>query len=199
MGHLLFVLVAAALLLLGSSSGALALDTTGASTTKGRREGEVDVFLRVESDNERGYVDDLTTDTDVTLADEDTSVVDRLGKAALEDLRLETALQEVLDLQRQHVIEPHAALVEHTDPDKTADERVTLEKTLGVLVVELEELTSSTTNFRQNQGDAPNFALVAETGLAGKLELGIETSRLERPTRDLVAGEGILAATSSGS
>ena len=54
---------------------------------------------------------------DVPLADKHTSVVDGLGQAALKDLSLETTLQEVLDLQGQHVIETHAGLIEHTDAD----------------------------------------------------------------------------------
>ena len=55
------------------------------------------------------------------LPDEDTSVVNGLGQAALEDLGLETALQEVLDLEGQDVIETHARLVEDTDANETAN------------------------------------------------------------------------------
>jgi hypothetical protein len=79
----------------------------------------------------------------VALADEDTGVVDGLGEAELVDAGLETALQEVLDLQGQDVIELHAGLVEHTNTDETADERVTLEQALGVLLVEREERTAA--------------------------------------------------------
>ena len=77
----------------------------------------------------------------MTLADEDTGVVDGLGKAELVDASLEAALQEVLDLQGQDVIELHAALVKDTDTDQTTNERIALEQTLGVLLVESEELT----------------------------------------------------------
>jgi hypothetical protein len=80
---------------------------------------------------------------DVALADEHTGVVDGLGEAELVDASLETALQEVLDLQGQDVIELHTGLVEHTDTDETADERVTLEQALGVLLVEREERTAA--------------------------------------------------------
>ena len=106
---------------------------------------------------------------DVALTDEDTGVVDGLREASLEDLGLETALQEVLNLQRQHVIETHARLVEHTDTDETADESVTLEETLRVLEVELEQLTGRTTNLGQNETDTPDLALVAQAVLAGEL------------------------------
>ena len=106
----------------------------------------------------------------VPLPDQDTGVVDGLGQATLEDLGLETTLQEVLDLEGQHVIETHARLVEHTDADETANEGVTLEETLGVLGVELQELTGSTTNLGEGETNAPDLTLVAETIFTSKLE-----------------------------
>lgn len=99
------------------------------------------MLLRVEADDKRRHVDDLLADTDVALADEDTGVVDGLGKAKLVDASLETTLQEVLNLQGKDVIELHAALVKDTDTDQTANERIALEETLGVLLVKSEELT----------------------------------------------------------
>lgn len=83
----------------------------------------------------------------MALSDECTSVVNALGKVRLEHLGLQPAFQEILDFQSQHVIETHAGLVEHTDADETTDEGVSLEKTLGVFVIELEQLTRSTTDF----------------------------------------------------
>ena len=59
---LLLVLLVATLLLLRSSSLALALDTTVAPSAIWRGEGEVDVLLGVEADDERGDVDDLLAD-----------------------------------------------------------------------------------------------------------------------------------------
>ena len=103
------------------------------------------------------------------MADEDTSVVNGLRQTALEDLGLETTLQEVLDLEGQHVIETHAGLVQHTNAHETTDKSVTLEETLGVLGVELEQFTSSTTNLGERETNAPDLALVAETVLAGEL------------------------------
>ena len=126
---------------------------------------------------------------DVPLPNQDTSVVDGLGQTALEDLGLEATLQEILDLEGQHVIETHARLVEHTDADETANEGVTLEETLGVLRVELEQLTGRTTNLGQDKTDTPNLALVAQAVLAGELQLRVETRILEGATGDLVTVE----------
>ena len=99
-------------------------------------------------------------------------MVDGLGQTALEDLRLQAALQEVLNLEGQHVLETPTPLVEHTNTDQTADKGVTLEETLRVLGVELQELTGSTTNLGQDEANAPDLALVAEAVLASELKFG---------------------------
>jgi len=184
---LLLVLVLGGLFVTASGGlGALPLDTTRTSTSEGRVHGVVEVLLRLQSDDEGWDVDHLLADTDVTLPDEDTSVVNRLGEARLEDLGLQPPLQEILNLEGQHVIQPHPGVVEHADADETTDKGVTLEEALGVLVVELEELTSRTTDLGEGQGDTPDLSLVAETVLSGELELGIETSGLVRTTGNLV-------------
>lgn len=59
------------------------------------------------------------------LADQNTGVMDRLGKAGFEDLGLKTTFQEIFDLKGEHIIETHARLVEHTDSDETTDEGIT--------------------------------------------------------------------------
>ena len=123
---------------------------------------------------------------DVPLPDQDASMVDTLRETGLEDLGLQPTLQEVLDLEGQHVIETHTRLVEHTDADEPTDEGVTLEETLGVFRVELEQLTGRTTNLGQDETDTPDLALVAQAVLAGELQLRIETRILEGATGDLV-------------
>jgi len=89
------------LLLLFSSSSTLlcvlSLDTTRPAAAEGRLEREVNVLLRVKAHDERRDVDDLLAHSDVSLSDEDASVVDALGQPQLEDLRLEAALKEVID------------------------------------------------------------------------------------------------------
>ena len=109
-------------------------------------------------------------------------MVDGLRETALEDLSLETTLQEVLDLEGQHVIETHARLVQDTDADETANEGVTLEETLRVLGVELQELTSCTTNLGQGETDAPDLTLVAETVFTSKLTHGCMSTPSSRPS-----------------
>jgi hypothetical protein len=60
--NLLFFLIVTTLLLLGGSSSTLALDATRAASTVGRCQGKVNVFLGIETDDERWNVDDLLSD-----------------------------------------------------------------------------------------------------------------------------------------
>lgn len=129
---LLILLLLGIITALLSGLGLLSPVATGAATTEGRVQGEVNVLLGVETDDERRNVDDLLANTDVPLADENTSVVDGLGETKLVDLGLETALQEILDAESEHVIETHAGLIKDTDTDETTDQSVALEEALGV-------------------------------------------------------------------
>jgi len=122
----------------------------------------------------------------VTLTDQDTGVVDGLGKTELEDLGLEATLQEILDLQGQDVIQLHLILIQDTDADQAANQCVTLEEAAGVLVLQSQELTGSTTDVGKGETNAPDLALVAETVLSDELQLLVETGGLEGTTGDLV-------------
>ena len=95
----------------------LSLNTTGTATTERRRKSKVNVLLGVEADDERGYVDDLLANADVTLADENSSMVNGLCKTQLVDTRLEAALEKVFDLEGKNVVELQAGLVQDADPD----------------------------------------------------------------------------------
>lgn len=103
--------------------------------------------------------------------------MDALGETGLEDLGLQATLHKVLELEREHVVEAHARLVQHADPDQPADQRVALEQPLRVLLVQLEQLTRRTTDLGQREGDPPDLPLVPQAVLARELELGIEARR----------------------
>merc|ERR1719189_107221 len=83
----------------------LACNTAWAAAPKGRGQGKVNMFLAVEAYEVGGDVADLPPDADVALADEHTCVMDRLGKAQLEDLGLQAPLHDLRSCQAQHVIE----------------------------------------------------------------------------------------------
>lgn len=139
--HLLFLLLLTVTIATLSGLGLLSADATGATAAERRGQSKVNVLLGVETDDERGHVDDLLADANVALANQNTGVVDGLGKTELVDASLKATLQEILDLKGQHVIELHAALVKDTDTDETANQGIAFEKTLGVLLVKGKKLT----------------------------------------------------------
>ena len=165
----------------------LSLNTAGATTTVGRGGSKVNVLLGVKTDGERRNVDNLLTNTDVSLLDENTGVVDRLGKAKLEDLGLESSLQEVLDTESKDIIELHLVLGKNTDADETSDQGVTLEKTLGVLLITGQKITSSTSDLGELETNSVDFSLVSQTVLTSKLKLGIETGKIVSLSGDSVS------------
>lgn len=61
----------------------------------------------------------------VSLTDQYTCMMDGLGQSKLEHLRLEATLQEILNLQTQHIIELHVRLIQYTDADQTTQQCVT--------------------------------------------------------------------------
>lgn len=81
----------------------------------------------------------------MALFDENTGVMDGLGEAKLVDTGLETAFQEILNLQGQDVIELHARFVKHTDTNQTTNEGIAFEETLGVFFIEGKKLTANQT------------------------------------------------------
>jgi hypothetical protein len=138
---LLFFRFITALFLLLSSPVLLPLNTARSPTTERTRQSEVDVLLAVQSDHETWHVDDLLSNSNVTLLDEDTGVVDGFGETELVDTGLQAAFKEIFDFEGEHVIELHAGFVEHTDTDETSNEGVTFEETFGIFFIECEKLT----------------------------------------------------------
>jgi hypothetical protein len=140
--YLLLIFLLPVLVLLLTSLSLLSTDTARAATTEWRGQGKVDVLLRVKSDDEGRNVDNLLANANVSLSYEDTGVVDRLGEPELVDASLETAFQEIFDLQGKNVIEFHSRVVEHTDTDQSTNEGIAFKKTLWVLLVKGKQLTA---------------------------------------------------------
>lgn len=136
------------------------------------------MLLRVQTNKERGHVNNLLTNADVSLGDEHTSVVNGLGQTKLEHLGLETSLQEILNAKSKHIIELHAVLVKHTDTNQTSNQSVTLKQTLGVLLISGKKVTGSTTNLGKLESHSVDLVLVLETVLSSELQLGIETGSI---------------------
>merc|ERR550525_238969 len=181
MGLLLIAatIISASLALLGG----LPLDTSWSAASEWRLEAEVNVLLGIQTDNERWNVANLLHDANVSLPYEDACVVDGLGESELEHLSLQTALQEVLNLETKNVIELHLALVQDSNPDQTSEKSITFEQSLGILLLQSEQNSSSGSDLGQAVLDSPDLSLVPETILSNELQLLVKTSLLKRSPR----------------
>ncbi len=143
----------------GLSGGSLLGYASRRSLTVGRVRGDVDVLLRAGAHVEARDVDQLAPHADVTLADENASVVDALGKTLLEDLGLETALEELLGRELQHEVELELILGEEAVAVHATEECGTLEDALWVLGIEGKEGAGCLAELREGVLDAPDLAL----------------------------------------
>merc|ERR1712142_104974 len=103
------------------------LNATRGSTAVGRFKGEVYVLLRIEANDETGNIDQLLTNSDVPLSDEDSGMVNGFGESQFKDLRLQATLEEVFDRKTQNVIQLHLRLVQNPDAHQTAQEGIAFE------------------------------------------------------------------------
>lgn len=179
--HLLFVFVGGATRLGEGSS----LNTTGSATAIGRGQGVVDVLLRIDSHEKRGGVAELLSDSDVSLTDQDTSVVDGLSQTALEDLSLKTSLEHLLAGHGEGVIELSLSLVQQTHSDQLSQQSLSLELSGLVVLVQSQQVTSSRSDLGQSVHDSPDLSLVLQTVLSDDSQLRVQTRLLERSSRSL--------------
>ena len=61
----------------------------------------------------------------VTLTNQDTSMMDRFSQSQFEDLSLQAAFQEIFDFQAQNVIELHAGFIQDTNTYQTTQQGIT--------------------------------------------------------------------------
>ena len=87
------------------SGGLLSLLAAGLASLDGAGSRVLDVLLRGGSHEERGDVNHLFADGNVTASDQNTGVVDRGSQLALENESLQTSLHELRNGQTQNVIE----------------------------------------------------------------------------------------------
>ncbi|KAH3668641.1 hypothetical protein OGAPHI_002395 [Ogataea philodendri] len=178
----------------GSGSLGLSLVSTWSSTTVWGSWCEINVLLRVQSHHERWDVDDLLTNGNVSLGDQDSGVVDGLGKTKLENLGLQSSLKEILNLQGQNVIQLHSVFWQDTDSDQSSDQGVTFEKSLRVLLVSGQQVSGGSSDLGQLETNSIDFVLVLQTVFTGEFKLGVQSSGLSTYVRILIGSLSFGAA-----
>lgn len=135
------------------------------------------------SDVEGRNGDQLGSNTDVTLSDQDTGVVNGLGKALLVDLGLESAFQQLLCGQLKDGIQFQLIIGQQTVTVHSAEESSSLENTLGVLRVQGQQGTSGLSQLGECVLNTPDLTLTAETVLSYQFQLSIKGLLFVRTTR----------------
>ena len=80
-------------------------------------------------------------DGDFLLEDEGSGLMDGFGVVGVEDDGLESSVQELLSGQSEDVIELLLLLAEDADSEHSVDQGFSFENSLGVLLVEGEEVS----------------------------------------------------------
>lgn len=155
----------------------LSSNSTWSSTTEWRSSSKVNVLFRFQSDHEGWNVDNLLTNSNVSLSDQDSGVVDRLGQTQLVDLSLQSSFQEIFNLQSQDVIQLLLVFRQDTDSHQSSDQGVTIEQSLWVLFISGQQVSGSTTNLRQLERNSVDLSLVLQTVFTGQFQFSVQTSR----------------------
>ena len=114
----------------------------------------------------------------MSLTDHNASVVDGLGKTALENLSLKASLEHLLGSHGQSIIELSLVLVQETKSDQLSEKGLTLELSGLVVLLKSQQITSGRSDLGQSVHDPPDFSLVLKTVLTDESELRVETSLL---------------------
>ena len=107
-----------------ASSGLLSLGSAVLASLEHRARCQLDVLLRAHSHEVAGDVDELLADGDVALSDEDTGVVDGVGKLSLGNDGLESSLEHLGKGETEHVIELSLVLLQKTESNHSSNQGI---------------------------------------------------------------------------
>merc|ERR1712203_1005511 len=113
----------------------------------------------------------LLPNPDVSLPDQDSSVVNRLSKPELENLSLQSTLQEIFNLETEHEIELHLGFVQDSNPYEPPEKSISLEEPFLVFLFKSEQLSGSRPDLGQAVLDPPDLPLVPQAVLSNELQL----------------------------
>lgn len=75
---------------------------------------------------------------DMTLSDQNTSMMNTLRQPKLIDASLKSSLQEILDFESQYIIKLHTGFIKDAHANKTANEGISFKKSLWIFLVQSE-------------------------------------------------------------
>jgi len=179
----LFFVIASSCLGGGTLSG-----NTSRSTLSVRRvDREVNVLFRCRSNIKGWNRNQLGSNTDVALSDQDTGVVHRLGKTLSENLGLKAAFKQLLGGQLKDGIQLKFRIIQKPISVHTTKQGRALEDSLGILGIQSQQNTGRLSQLGQGVLHSPDFALAAESILTNKAKFSIQSLLFEWSTRSLEA------------
>jgi hypothetical protein len=110
---------------------------------------------------------------DVALPNQETSMVNGLGHASLEDKSLETPCKEVLSSKSKDVIKLVLTLSEKPIAVHAAEQRLTLKDTAWVLLIKCKQVPCSIADTAQRILNPPQLTLAPQSILTHQLEFCI--------------------------
>jgi len=139
------------------------------------------VLLGGELDHERWDIDHLLANSDVSLSDHDSSVMDTLGElVSLGNNGLKSSEHELINGKTENVIEGLLVFLHETELDDSSDEGITFELSSWVVLIKSHEFSGSLSKLGEGELDSPHFSLVFETVSSDNLELSSESVLVER-------------------
>lgn len=127
----------------------------------------------------------MLTNSDVSLTDNNSCVMDRLSETLLLDNSLESSFQELVKSKSKNVIEFLLTFLEETKLNDSSDKGITFEKSSGISFIEGEELSGSLSQFGEGQLNSPCFSLVPQGIASDNLELIKKSILIEGLSRRL--------------
>ena len=179
----LFFIVASSCLGCSTLSG----NTSGSTLSVRRVDREVNVLFRCRSDIKGWNGNQLGSNTDVALSDQDTGVVHRLGKTLSKNLGLKAALKQLLGSQLKDGIQLEFRIIQKPISVHTTKQGRSLEDSLGILGIQSQQNTGRLSQLGQGVLHSPDFALAAESVLTDKAKFSIQSLLFEWSTRGLEA------------
>jgi len=173
----------------------LFLGSAGFTTTnEGRGWGIIDLLFSVSSDHERWDVDQILADSDMSLFNQDSSVMDRSGVHVVsEDDSLKSSFHELGDGETQDIIELVFTFVEETQSETSSQEGSTFEYSSFVVFVKSYNNSSRTSvvprrPFEKERLDN-ELQIIGKYGLKNKREVWrvqLTLARLRKAARELL-------------
>jgi hypothetical protein len=163
----------------GSSSSLLLHSSHGTGLIDGSW-GHLNMLFRGDSDHERWNVNHLLTNSDVSLSDQNSGMMDGVSEFLLSDEGLESSFHELVEGKTENIIKLSFVLLEETKSDHSSKEGITFEKSSWISLVQSHEASSSLSDFGEGELDSPCFSLASKTVLADNSELLDKSVFIER-------------------